>query len=144
MDCFATLAMTVVTPLYRRLDLHHDLARRHLLALGDIDGEHLAGNACGMHMFHLHRFQRHHGLAGGDLLAGLDQHGDDTAVHRRAHLAIAAAGRSRYRCGEREIADRKRASTMQEIEPVSVAQEFDGFSKTVAAETESMAADPMD
>jgi hypothetical protein len=78
-------------------NLHHDLPRRNLLAFNHIDRGNRAGDACRVHVLHLHRFQRHHRLSGRDLLAGLDQHGHDAAIHGGSHLAVAAAGRARDR-----------------------------------------------
>jgi len=47
-------------------DFGDDLSGRHLLAFRDIDRGNRAGNRRGVHMFHLHRLQRHHRLAGLD------------------------------------------------------------------------------
>ena len=145
MDCFVAslLAMTVSFD-DCRLDLHDDLPRRHLLAFGDVDRRNRAGDSRRVHVLHLHRFQRHHGLAGRDLLARLDQHRDDAAVHRRAHLAVAAGCRGGFRRGQRQIADGNRDAAMQEIQPVAVAQEFCRFHHAVAAEADGIAAEFVD
>ena len=97
-----------------------------------------------MHMLHLHRFQRHHGLAGGDLLAGLDQHGHHAAVHCRAHLAVAARRGSGYRRGERQVADGHRDAAMQDIEPVAIAQEPCRFHHAIGAEANRIATELVD
>ena len=48
-----------------------------------------------------------HRLAGLDALALLDQHRDDAAVHRRAHLAVAAGCRGRRRRRQGQVANRR-------------------------------------
>src|SRR5438105_9392211 len=86
-------------------------------------------------LFHLHGFQRHDGLARRNALALLDQNRNDTTVHCCATLAIAAA-RGRRCCRRKgEIVDRKRDPTMQDVEPIAVAQISRRFHAAVAAET---------
>ena len=95
-------------------------------------------------MLHLHGLQRHDRLAGRDLVARFDQHRHDAAIHRRADLAVAAGCRSRYRRGEGQVANRNRDAAMQEMEPVAVPKEFDGFHQAVGAETDRVAAEFVD
>ena len=60
-------------------DLNQDFARIDPVALGHVNGSHLAGNR-GLHFgFHLHRFGNQHRLTGLDHVAQLDQYVDDIA-----------------------------------------------------------------
>src|SRR5260370_22550009 len=98
-----------------------------------------------MHVFHLHGFERHDRLAGRDALARFDQTRNDTTVHRRANLAVAAGGGSRRsRRSQRKVADRKRDALVQDIEPVAVAEEPCRFHHAVDAETNGIATEFVD
>src|SRR5260370_30795444 len=93
-----------------------------------------------MHVLHLHGLQRHHRLAGCDALALFDQNRNDTAVHRRADLAVAAGCRRRGRRGQRQIADDKRDAPMQHMEPVAVLEKSCRFHQAVGLKTDRIAA----
>src|SRR3954471_13006916 len=128
-----TIATIAALP---RPDLGHDPARRHLLALGDVDrGDH-AVDAGLVDVLHLHRFQRHHWLTGTDAVARRDQDGNDAAVHGSTNLAVAAVACGGLRRGEREIGRRERDAAALEVEPVAIAQEFGPVHHAVMTEAD--------
>ncbi|MGY3272878.1 hypothetical protein ACVJ5M_000475 [Bradyrhizobium sp. S3.7.6] len=127
-----------------RPDLRHDPTRGDLLAFGDVDRGDNAVDAGLVDVLHLHRFQGHHRLTGGDAVTGLDQHGDDAAVHGGADFAIAAVGCGRLRRGEGEIGDRKRDAAMLEVEPVAIAQEFCAVHHAVVAKADGVGIELVD
>src|SRR5260370_8224721 len=94
-----------------------------------------------MHVFHLHGFQRHDRLAGRDALARFDQNRNDTTVHRRANLSLAAGGGSRRsRRSQSKAADRKRDALMLDIQPVAGAEEPWPFNHALVALTNPISA----
>src|SRR5690348_16512470 len=97
-----------------------------------------------MHMLHLHGFQRHHSLADTDAIACLHQHGDDTAVHGGAHLAVAAIAGSCRGHSKREVARGMSHATMQEPEPVPIAQIFGTLDEGAIAEANRLSIDLLD
>src|SRR5712675_2636750 len=87
-------------------------------------------------MLHFHGLQRHDRLTGGDALARPDQNGNDTAVHRRANLAVAIHRGRRYRRCQCQIADRKRDAPVQDVKAIAVPEKSRYFHHSVGAETD--------
>ena len=123
------------------VDLRDHAACRHLIAGGDVQCLHDAGQRRGMHVFHLHRFERDHRLARSNGLADRDLHGHDTAVHRRAQLAIAGCAHVPRARVTRGVDDLERLAAMGEPQAIAIAQPGGAFHHALASEAHTLGAE---